>query len=195
MAKTMETPPTMKPQIVSFLIVGMSPLLQNNPAMFIGIEETNALGTKKTYKDDVEASMRVYKDEDGHFVHPSQSFVKCMTSAVSGKKFGKVHAVKTIKGSVFIAEPWSIILDANGKPATKYSIDKRAAVVGKARIPRCRPMFDKWSIKLALDIDTALVSPSSILDALMLGGRTIGVGDYRPEKGGGFGRFQCELVK
>ena len=58
--------PATKPEIVAFLITGRSPLLQNNPANFIGkTEEGGALGTKKIYNDEEEAKLRVYLDGDG----------------------------------------------------------------------------------------------------------------------------------
>lgn len=194
-AASIPAPPTMKPQIAVFKITGVSPLLQNNPAAFIGKTETQTISAKKVYNDDEEAKLRLYLDADGHFCHPSEAFIKAAVKAVRGKKFGKLHAANTLMGSVFMTEPYSIIEDAKGKPATSYAIDRKPVVVGKARVLRCRPMFNPWGMKVALDIDTAIITPEHVLDALRLAGRTVGVGDYRPEKGGGFGRFTVELAE
>jgi hypothetical protein len=188
----LDTPAAMRPEIVSFRIIGISPLLQNNPANFIGKTEEAELGTKKVYKDDEEAELRVYRNMDGAFVHPSESFVKAMVRAVTGKKFGKLSAPGVIKGSVFLAEVSCLIEDGKGKPAKAYAIDRRPCVVGKARILRCRPCWSPWAMKLALEVDAAIISRKMVLDALSLAGRVIGIGDYRPEKGGGFGRFRVE---
>lgn len=183
----------MKPEIVTFTIIGMSPLLQNNPAEFIGKDAADEMSRgKKVYKDDDEAALRVYRRADGSYQHPSESFVKSMLKAVSGMKFGKKFATQILKGSVFIVEPFCVIEDDKGRPATKYAIDRRPCVVGKARILRCRPCWHPWSMKLALDIDTALIQRSQVAQCLSLAGRTIGIGDYRPERGGGFGRFKVE---
>ncbi len=193
-ADIIDAPATMKPEIVTFTVIGISPLLQNNPAEFIGKTGDEGLGSsKKTYKDEDEARLRVYKDADGAFAHPSEAFTKSMVKAVAGKKFGKMFATAAIKGSVFIAEPFSLLVDPKGNPIKEYQIDRRPVVVGKARILRCRPMFSKWQIRLALEIDTAILKPKDVLDALSLAGRIVGIGDYRPEKGGGFGRFKVEL--
>lgn len=43
----LDAPATMKPELLTFDIRGMSPLLQNNPASFIGAEEETALAVKK----------------------------------------------------------------------------------------------------------------------------------------------------
>ena len=187
-----ETADVMRPEIVTFKIVGISPLLQNNPANFIGVAESAALATKKQYDDKEEARLRVYLDEEGIYYHPSQAFIKAMVKAVAGRKFGKIFATKAISGSVFIVEPHCTILGADGKPAKEYTIDRQPVVVGKARVLRCRPCWPKWSMNVALDIDTAIISREQVGESLSLAGRTIGIGDYRPEKSGGYGRFRVE---
>ena len=125
----------MKPEICVFLIVGMSPLLQNNPSAFIGKSGNGeTLTSKKEYDDDEEAKLRVYLDPTGKHCHPCEAFIKAIIRAVTGKKFGNLAATSMIKGSVFIAEPFVIIEDENGNPKTDYSIDKRPVVIGKARV-------------------------------------------------------------
>lgn len=185
-------PATMKPEIVVFKIVGMSPLLQNNPADFIGKTEGSDLAAgKKTYDDAEEAKRRLYLNSDGEYAHPCEAFTKAMVKAVAGKKFGKMFATNAIKGSVFITEPFAVIESAGGGKVS-YAIDRRPVVVGKARILRCRPCFAKWSMKVALEVDTAILQPAQVRESLALAGRIVGIGDYRPEKGGGFGRFTVE---
>lgn len=189
----LDAPATMRPEIVVFNVVGISPLLQNNPANFIGVDSDAGLGSaKKKYNDEEEARLRVYTDSDGAYCHPCESFTKAMVKAVAGKKFGKMFATSAIKGSVFIAEPFALLLDEKGKPIKEYTIDRRPVVVGKARVLRCRPCFPKWRVKLALEIDAAILRPDDVKDALSLAGRIVGIGDYRPERGGGFGRFKIE---
>ncbi len=189
-------PATMKPKIVVFQITGTSPLLQNNPADFIGNDGDDTITTgKPKYDDAEEARRRLYKDPEGQFCHPSEAFTKSMIRAVTGKKIGKMTATSALKGSVFIVEPFAIIEDAKGKPATKYTIDKRPVVIGKARIPRCRPCWNKWYMRVPLEVDTAILLPENVEEALLLAGRTVGIGDYRPEKGGGFGRFTAKIIK
>lgn len=191
--EVLDTPATMKPEIVTFTIIGISPLLQNNPASFIGKAEGDDLSTgKKTYNDDEEAKLRLYLDPEGAFCHPCEAFTKAMVKAVAGKKFGKMFATAAIKGSVFITEPFALIEDEGGKQMKKYTIDRRPVVIGKSRVLRCRPCFPKWQMKIALEIDTAILSKGNVKESLALAGRIIGIGDYRPEKGGGFGRFKVQ---
>ena len=187
-------PEGMEPELVTFHIKGLTPLLQNNPAEFIGKEEDNALAVKKKYDDEEEARLRVYpnmKDgkHDGTYGHPSQAFVKSMIRAVTGRKFGKYAATTIIKGSCFVTGNRVTLEDEDGKPLTKWEIDRQTVVVGKARILRCRPSWYPWFVKLTLEIDVGIITPSQIRASLSLAGRIAGVGDYRPEKTGGWGRY------
>ena len=186
----------MKPEIISFKIIGITPLLQNNPVNFIGKSETESMTTKKkSYDDAEEAALRIYKDDNGNFLHPAESFKKSMVKAVTGRRVAKQAAPGVIKGLVFNVEPYCIILDGKGKPKTKYTIDRRSVVIPttKARILRCRPCWQlPWQMMLAIEIDTSFIDRQFIFEALSMAGRTVGIGDFRPEKNGSFGRFYCE---
>ena len=183
----------MRLEVVTFHIDGISPLLQNNPAAFIGKKEDGTITSKPVYDDEQEAELRLYKLPDGSgYYHPAESFVKAAVAAVAGKKFGKQFATKMLKSALFVSEPYCIILDDKGKLAKKYGIDRRGVVIGKARVLRCRPCWFPWSMTIALELDTALVAPAQLREALSLAGRYPGIGDFRPEKAGGFGRFRVQ---
>lgn len=194
-ADAIEAPATMQREIVIFELVGLSPLLQNNPASFIGTEGDSGLASKKKYVDAEEAELRVYRDSDGDVCFPAGAIVRSMVRAATGRKIGATAATTLFKGAVFIVEPFAKVLDAKGNPISGYEIDRRPVVVGKARIPRCRPMFPKWALRVPLDIDTAVVSKANVHEALSLAGRIVGIGDFRPEKSGGFGRFTVQPLK
>lgn len=182
-------------------LTGLSPLLQNNPAntMTSAPDELKA-NTKKVYDDQEETDMRVYKDTDGTFYHPATSIRLALLEASKGRKVGKKGARSVVAGAVFPAETRLTILNGNGKPLMKYEMEKNRMKVGTAGILRCRPRFDKWSMKVALEVDTDFVKPDWVTELLNIAGRTIGIGDSRPDtsKGksgvGSFGRFSAELV-
>ena len=69
-------------------------------------------------------------------------------------------------------------------------------VVNGKRISRTRARFDcPWSVVGVADVDEELVDREKLTAWLALGGRRIGLGDWRPEKQGGvFGRFDVEEV-
>jgi hypothetical protein len=55
---------------------------------------------------------------------------------------------------------------------------------------RYRPEFPEWSATLRIEYDEDNISPSSIGSLLHRAGMTVGIGEWRPEKNGDFGRFE-----
>lgn len=74
----------------------------------------------------------------------------------------------------------------------KEFADMRSVVVQRARIMRCRPIFHVWGIDVEIVFDENIIDRADILRLLETGGQMIGIGDYRPENGGDFGRFISE---
>lgn len=73
--------------------------------------------------------------------------------------------------------------------------DMRSVVVQRARLMRCRPIFPEWSVVAELVYDEAVIDKASLLQIANTAGALVGMGDFRPEKGGDFGRFEVEEVK
>ena len=63
-------------------------------------------------------------------------------------------------------------------------------VVQRARIMRTRAKFDDWSIEFEVDRDEDLVDNDQLAMWLQIAGRRIGVGDWRPQRSGHYGRFE-----
>ena len=76
--------------------------------------------------------------------------------------------------------------------AAQYTVP---VVVERKRILRTRARFDcPWSVVGVADVDEELVDQAKLTAWLALGGRRIGLGDWRPEKSGVFGRFDVAGV-
>ena len=69
-------------------------------------------------------------------------------------------------------------------------------VVQRNRVLRTRAMFDlPWSCEFALDCDDELVDRTQLETWLDIAGRRIGLGDWRPEKSGDYGRFETVTIE
>ena len=175
-------------------ITGVSSLLQNSTASMFKPKDDGLKGGKTKYVDEDEAEIRINRNESGEVTLPSQAFRAGMQRAGSGRKIGKLTARQVVSGGVFPQEEHIVLHDAKGKSFKSCSsIDKRRVVVGTSGVPRCRPRFDNWQCKLAMEIDTLLVKVEVITELLNLAGKIAGIGDFRPEKGGTFGRYTAEL--
>lgn len=182
-------------RIAVFKITGISPLLQNNPASMGGPAAN--LGMKKIPTPEEEAKSKVYKDEKGNFYLLSECFRSSIVGkggSASGRKIGKRTAISACCAGVFTVEPRCILLEPkSGKPIKKYSIDTRRAVIQGNGVLRSRPMFPDWMVKLPLEIDEEWLTTDMVLELLNIAGKVSGVGDFRPQRKGSFGRFVAEL--
>lgn len=136
-----------------------------------------------------------YRKEDGTLYHPGAAISRLLREAGSShKQKGSRKSLKYIVPAAVIVGEDALPL-SNGKPLTDFEVDSRPVTIPatKGRIMRHRPRVDEWTIKFRLEIDEAVLPPDIIHQLLIEGGQRIGIGDYRPEKGGPFGRFlvQC----
>lgn len=76
---------------------------------------------------------------------------------------------------------------------TPACVDCRSVKVGMARLMRYRPRLNDWSIAVEVVFDEKMIERAQILAAAENAGKYIGLGDYRPAKGGPFGRFTVEV--
>ena len=72
-------------------------------------------------------------------------------------------------------------------------VDCRSVKVGQARLMRYRPKLRDWRLSVTIHFDEKMVEVAQIIEAARNAGRYIGLGDYRPAKGGPFGRFSVEV--
>lgn len=60
---------------------------------------------------------------------------------------------------------------------------------------RYRPQWDEWSVDVEFEVDTELLRPEDVLTLVDRAGFGVGICEWRPEKGGEFGRFQVDPTK
>lgn len=66
--------------------------------------------------------------------------------------------------------------------------------VGRSTVMRTRALFEKWSARITVDALDELVDSDALLRWANIGGRLIGIGDWRPDCSGEHGRFTVELL-
>lgn len=68
-------------------------------------------------------------------------------------------------------------------------------VIQRARIMRHRAKIESWSLGFTLEIDDEIVPVEVINKLLVDAGRRAGIGDFRPQKSGSFGRYVVSKFK
>lgn len=99
------------------------------------------------------------------------------------------------RGAFFVVGEYSPIDGRDLVPITPVDceLESREDVVrlsnGAADL-RYRAMLRKWKADIIVDFNAALVSPEQILGYFEAAGFGSGIGEYRPERSGQFGRFR-----
>ena len=58
---------------------------------------------------------------------------------------------------------------------------------------RYRPEFRNWSMILNFEFDAQALTQPTILNLVQRAGFGVGLGEWRPEKGGEYGRFEVDV--
>jgi hypothetical protein len=178
--------------LIKATIQGVSPLLQNKftdaAALAVSAGTSAAIqGSKPPPREQAQA--KLYVDSKGKPVLPSPNVLACLVDAGKFLKAGK-SKISTNRSSLV---PAGISIAEIELPITpqKWECDSRAVVVPSTggRIMAHRPRFDEWSVSFTLDVDGDLFSETVVRELLDLGGKRVGIGDFRPARRGPFGRF------
>jgi len=174
-----------------FKIKGTTPLLQNK---FTGADEATQKQTKKKTATTKENNVKdtVYELPDGTIYQPSESIKQAIIEAGKAFKKGKSNLSKTFAGFLMMEK------EALELSPQEYIVDRRAVVIPstKGRIMRNRARFENWEINFTIKIlDSDEIDKTTLHDAVDYAGHYIGIGDYRPQKKGMYGRFYVAEMK
>lgn len=174
----------------TYRVVGESPLLMHNPASMTGNGEPKR---KQIPSPEEEAEAGCYRNSDGYLVFPSVAFRNALLKAAGGLKVGRKTLRSVLSHIRTTSEYVNLFHPETSELLKDYAIDIRRAVVQRQGILRARPRLDEWAAEIGFLVETDIV-PANIEEILAStldeAGKTVGVGDYRLEKGGWFGMFR-----
>ena len=176
------------PQLVTFQIVGLSPLVANR----FSEEAKNAMLAKihkQPYtrppadleREGRESAYAIERDGETFFAHPTAAF---RLAALNAHFKGIGFTRKALEQGTSIVEEFTpihslknhvrtdILKNANGMPDLRY-----------------RMQFDDWSCKLVLRVFPATLSPEQLIVAMEAAGRLVGIGPQYMRSGLAYGRF------
>ncbi len=118
-------------------------------------------------------------------------------SFVAGAK--KVKKGPQAKSGIFFKESKNKLIHTGGDTIDELWADEQfrlttSVVVSRARIMRTRPCFPAWSCIVQLMYDNTALDADEIVDFANRAGSICGLGDWRIEKGGDFGRYRVEVL-
>lgn len=141
-----------------------------------------------------EAEKVVYRNAKGEFYFPGAAIGRLLREAGGGHKLKgtRKSAKYVVPAAVLVLGDEVLILSGDGKTPTKdFEVDSRPVTIPatKGRVMRHRPRFDAWSATFDVRVNETILPTEFVHQLLTEGGQQIGIGDFRPEKGGPFGVF------
>jgi hypothetical protein len=179
---------------------GRSPLLMNKMSeeVLLSLRPGHKLpkSSRPTTTPREEAQLKAYLDENGDAYIPiGYFFSACVIAGQSVRLDGK-RQISTAKATVLPAflsfedQIMALIDPKTGKPA-QWEVDVRQGrnPGGGEAVCICRPRFDRWSFTVHGTIDTHEIAESKIRELIDIAGARVGIGDFRPNRKGWFGKF------
>lgn len=176
-------------------IEGISPLLMNKPNLEDLEPKTrkgmgNSYGTKEE-----QAEKTAYFTSSGkkELCIPANVMFSLIMTTASGMRV-KGKSIKSLIAGTIQISPEEI-----GLGTARFLIDSRGVVIAQGmkrnRVIRHRATLPEWKAKFSIFYDPIYIEPSILKDILETGGIKVGICDFRPQRGGQFGRFKVTQFK
>ena len=179
---------------IEVTIKGISPLLMNRYPGIYEFDTKVKVKNPNKYEKETMARDKLYLDEKGKLFTPNTHIHGALINA--GKKLqikgqGKATYSKPF-GSMVQVEPAFIV--HKKQKWDIHSILTRNPNARGARNVTHRPKLDDWELDFTLYADPE-IPPEVIKEGLERAGKYVGIGDWRPDTKGIFGKFQVTKFK
>lgn len=184
---------------INVTIEGVTPLICNAFTDKAQMEATNGnrlstVGDRGTPREIAES--KLYTDEKGNPVIPQPNLFRAI---IDGGKFFKAgkSKVTTNKSSLI---PACVSIDAihiKIESREGWTTDTRPVRIPSTggRILAHRPMFNDWKLSFRVEVDTDILSVKMLREILDAAGKRVGLGDFRPDCKGPYGKFNVTSWK
>lgn len=178
--------PAIKVKRIQITLIGASPLICHawsaKAKREILDKQMKKAKTAKGAKDPKQDFLdSLYPYPKGGFGFPCVAF---KAAAVGACRFSDGMKMTTARGAFHVVGELAKI---EGEPSPRE--DMVRVGMGTADI-RCRGEFREWRTTLTVDYNSDAISPAQIVNLFNIAGFGIGVGEWRPERDGSYGRFK-----
>jgi hypothetical protein len=135
-----------------------------------------------------EAKAATYTTADGEIGIPGMAFKSALVSAAH-KDIGIEKTL--VRKALFLVtnDPDKVLPITGSKPTVRE--DMVRVGMGSADL-RYRPEFVEWQCLIELEVDSELLQRDDVLALVDRAGFGVGICEWRPEKGGEYGRFEID---
>ncbi|TVM31211.1 hypothetical protein [Oceanidesulfovibrio marinus] len=174
-------------------IEGVTPLLCNKFTDEAQMSATNgtrssAIGDRGTPRE--QAATKLYLGHDGKPMIPQPNLLRCLIDAGKFFKSGK-SKITTQKSSIITSCVDILGVEIPIVHEDPWEVDTRAVRIPSTggRITTHRPSFNDWKLNFLVTLDTTILTEKFFREIVDAAGKRIGLGDFRPDCKGPFGKF------
>jgi hypothetical protein len=171
---------------------GSTPMLQNR-ATEEGLAGSTRSNNPVEAKDPrVICEEKVYRLDNEQLAIPGAALARMLREAGSSHKSkGSRKSIKYLVPAAVIVldDLCGLYLPDRTTALIDYEVDSRPVTIPatKGRVMRHRARFNRWAVRFRLRINEEVLEEGMIRRLMTEGLQQIGLGDFRPEKGGPFG--------
>ena len=185
----------MQQSVLTTRIIGISPFIQHKwSEKAIQMMRDKHAGVRvknrEIRKPEEEFRDAAYVCEDGRFGFPAGGIKACLIGAAH-KDIGLEKTL--LRKSLFIIpdDPINnlIALETDDPLMREDTVRVGAGTTDL----RYRPEFRNWGMILNFEFDAQALTQPTILNLVQRAGFGVGLGEWRPEKGGEYGRFEVDV--
>jgi len=179
-----------KKATITFWIKGTAPMIQHawgeKGLTMMRMTTAERRKVKKVARDpEAEAQSAIYRTEGGEYGIPAMAFKSAVISAAH-KDIGIEKTL--IRKSLFVlCDDKNMVLPMEtDEPIVREDIVR----VGMSQTDlRYRPEFRAWRVKVTVEVNADALTAKDVVNLVNIAGFGVGIGEWRPEKGGDYGRF------
>jgi len=170
---------------INVTVQGLTALLQNR---FLQSSIEGKSVKKTGGLKDLDPKDKLYRLPNGKIYQPANHFEMCLVNAA--KNF-QIRGKKRSTYSKLFGCALQVMPEAIVHKIQKYDLFETTAVNPntKGRTLVVRPRFPKWELDFTIEILEEGIPVEVVKEVIDYAGRFVGVGDWRPDKKGKFGKF------
>lgn len=188
---------------IEVYLVGISPLLMNRmsqEALMTLVTGEKPSKNAPKLDPDQQCQEKIYRDADGRISIPMRNLFSAFAEAgrsvrLDGKKqvstadSSKLAAIMTLSGEYTrVIDP----ADNTQEASWVMSLMKGTNPNGGQAVGICRPQFDRWALRFVIEANLREYQERTVREIVDRAGNEIGLGDFRPQKKGPYGRFRVD---
>ena len=176
-------------------IKGDSPLSQSQAIRSErGTQEQHAAFEERTWRE------RINSSPEGEVVVPAMAFKNCLSAVAKylGMKIpGKRNATYTkhFEAGIIVDADMPLGVKAETVPGEWLFVPSDGKRGGGSRVWKCFPVLRQWSGVVNVHILDETITPEAFELHIRKAGQFIGVGRFRPQNNGFYGRFSVEKIE